>query len=496
MDVEDFEYNFSDPSDYILEDQDVRILKGILSDNSVAREFAGTYDHSLFFGSAKDFAKKVIEYIRQYKSLPTKRVLVEKYPSESDSIEFVWDKVGEAEYNSEEFRYDLDKLKDRYANKKITSLKNHIEGLELSEEEADIDRTIRRIRSQLDDAERVRKGQRQVYTQKTLREYMPEFVEDFGRKAKNPELGQGILTGYSYLDYVTNGLLPAQMLIIGGESASGKSMLLNNMAIQMWMQKNSIYSSSEHFSKGYNIMYFSLEMPYAACFRRTMARLADLPIYGLRDSKIPADKIDQLNAAANFIRKFPNEFEIVDIPRGVTVEMIEARFNEAVSKGRVPDVVAVDYLGLMEATDIQGDDWLRLGYISGKLHEFARAYNVTVITAVQLNRPQKSVKDSADLIGMHRIGRSSLIMHHADIGIQIESRREEDTYSDLKFHIIKNRDGQLGKHTLVKKFQNATVKDFDEPYMPTEDESFSTENDTEDISIILERLGWYDKNGE
>jgi replicative DNA helicase len=285
-------------------------------------------------------------------------------------------------------------------------------------------------------------------------------------------------------------MLPGEMMIIGGETGAGKSMLLNNIAIQMWMQKNTVFT--EDYMKGCNVLYFSLEMPFEACFRRTMARVADVPMYGIRDASLYKSQLEAMNTSFDFIDKYPYQFEIVDIPRGVTVDQIEARFLEAKAKFN-PDVVVVDYLGLLEDSDSEGDDWLKLGHIAGKLHELARYYNIVVLTAVQLNRPTTKVnKDSSDLIGIHRIGRSSLIMHHANIGIQIESRKDESTYGDLKYHVIKNRDGETGCHSLVKNFKHASLKDPEVPFEPPRDDSgiLPLDGISEDISTLLEKYKW------
>ena len=142
----------------------------------------------------------------------------------------------------------------------------------------------------------------------------------------------------------------------------------------------------------------------------------------------------------------------------------------------------------MDSLSEEGDDWLRLGKIAGKLHEFARSYNLVMMTAVQLNR--STAKDPADAIGLHRIGRSSQIMHHATIGIQILTRKNEDTFSDLEYYIIKNRNGECGKHNLKKKFQTATLVDIDS-YIPINDFGIVNVNiNADDISDKLEKLGW------
>jgi replicative DNA helicase len=479
--------------EFFIEEQDLRILKGILCDKDAAKEFVNFHDESIFIGDSRKVAKEIINYIKYYKTPPTKRILLEEAEKNfelKEAIEYLYEEMDKIHFNKDEFKYDLEKLKNKKIKDIVGSLKDKINDIDL-DDGVDWESTTVQFRRYIDDVDSIRKERRKVYTQKTLKEYMPEFREDFARKVKDPELSKGVLTGYSYLDYITNGLFPSQMLIIAGATGGGKSVMLNNMALQMWRQKNTIYTPQDELTEGHDILYFSLEMPFELCVRRSMACLSDLSIYSIRDCRISSDKIGQLDKAAKFIRRFPSEFEVVDIPRGVTVEQIEARYLESIAAGRNPEVIVVDYLGLMGTTEFIEDDWLKLDVIAGQLHEFARVYNVIVLTAVQLNRPQAKTKDSADSIGLHRIGRSSHIMHHANIGIQLESRKDEYTFSDLIYHVIKHRDGELGKHVLHKKFQNAILQDMDEPYQPPDDGDFGivAAND-EDLSALLDKIGW------
>ena len=258
------------------------------------------------------------------------------------------------------------------------------------------------------------------------------------------------------------------------------------MSTQMWLQQNNL--SSTTFTQGYNILYFSLEMPYDSCVRRTLARLADIPNYALGDAKLNKNQMEALKLTTDFIERYPYQFEIVDIPRGATIEQIEARFVEAQSRFN-PDIVVVDYLGLLEAPGATGDDWLKLGVISGQLAEFARVYNIVLLTATQLNRTSgsKSKQSKEDLVGLHRIGRSALICHHADIVLQIMARQDENTFSDLKYSIIKHRNGALGDGVLLKNFRNSSI--LDSPFEPENEELFLG-SDTEDISELLAKYDW------
>lgn len=476
-----------------LESQDLRLLKAILGNPLLASEFASTYDYNLFVGDAKPFAKAVLEFIKAYKTPPTPRVMLEQFSNDKklcNTIEEIYQVLDNVEIDVNEYRYDLDKLKNRYT---ISTLRNVREYL--ASESGDLDKQIQEVQRQLDRTKQVRTGQRQAYIQQSLKNYLPEFNREFLAKIKNPQLDRGIMTGYKFFDFIKNGMSPAEMMIVAAETGGGKSLLLNNLAIQMWMQQNTILTTPDCYVKGHNVLYFSLEMPFKACFRRTMCRVAEINSYAMRDAKLNTAQAQRLSAAGNFIKNYPYEFEIVDIPRGVTVEEIENRFLEACNKYH-PEIVVVDYLGLMEDRDFKGDDWLKLGYIAGKLHEFARIYNVILLTAVQLNRvPQKQKEEGENAnIGVHRIGRSSLIMHHANVGIQIQTRKNEKSFNDMKCHIIKNRDGELGEFMLKKNLPCATLLE-GENTLPEDDEE-NKENilpaNIDDITEILKKNGWYE----
>ena len=264
------------------------------------------------------------------------------------------------------------------------------------------------------------------------------------------------MTGYSYIDRVTDGLRPGELLLIGGESGGGKSMLLMNMALQIWLQNNNIDMDESQFGPGNSVLYFSLEMPFKPCRNRVYGRLSNNPTKKIRAAQLNTEEAGQLKKVLRFINKYPHQFEIVDIPRGATMESLELIYEEAKTMYD-PKVIVIDYLGLMDYDGTDMEDWLKLGKIAEKIHEFARVHNCIVLSAVQLNRT-KGAKEE-DKIGLHRIGRSALIMQNANIAIQIETRPNEKNFPDMKYHLIKNRDGELGSAVLIKNLACGTLLD-------------------------------------
>lgn len=442
-------------------DLDLSVLKGILTNKRYAIDFASECDTKIFSPDIWNFANIVISYVKSYKEVPTLRVLTEKFSKNEQALEYcsnLFKVIDNFSYDDREYKFDLQKIKKRYAERQVLELKS---SLLKDNSSLDVDGFIKDAQRKIQNVKSLNKTK--AYERRTLKENIDFFREEFNEKLKNPDFDRGVMTGYSVLDSCTGGLRPGELLLIGGESGAGKSMLLMNMAIQMWLQENTINTTSD-FKPGNDVLYFSLEMPYKPCFNRVLSRLSNVPSKALKQpvskdgsKNLAKDDRVKIQKALQFIKNYPNEFEIIDIPRGATAEQIETLYEDAKNRFN-PKIVVVDYLGIMD-DDSKDDDWLKLGIIAGKLHELSRVHNLIMLSAVQLNRNKAGSKDSEDRVGMHRIGRSALIMTHANIGIQIHTRPNEKANPDMEYFIIKNRDGEQNKGRLLKNLSCGTLTD-------------------------------------
>ena len=436
---------------------DLSVLKSVLYSKKNALEFATECDYQIVCQGLWRFSKLIVDYVKVYKEVPTERILLETFAKDNDSLKSyisgVFVEIENTASNEKEYKHDLKKLKDIYAEKLLSDLKDSVQkgldnGGNLQDRIVTVQTAIQKVKGLY---------KNKVFDQKTLKDSVKEFQNRYIAKMNDPNFGRGILTGYNFLDFQTNGLRPAELFLVAGESGSGKSMVLMNLAIQMWLQQNKIDTPKEEYKKGYNVLYFSLEMPYEQCLNRVVSRLADIPYRGIRDGNLMISDQNKMAEGLKFIKRYPYEFEIVDMPRGATIEALELIFNDAKLRF-TPDIVVVDYLGLMECEGDQ-DDWLKLGFISSQLHEMARLYNACVLSAVQLNRVAKTKEGSSgDQIGQHRIGRSAMIIQNANVVLQIEKRPEEGGHPDMVCHLIKNRDGELVRGRLLKNFANCSLQ--------------------------------------
>lgn len=452
----------------MLEELDLKILKAITTDKISALTFCHKYDSDVFDDDSRRFAKLTLDYIKHFHAPPTRRTLLDRHRNSTnlaDTINNAWDELDSITYDVKEFNYDVGEIKNRYKERAVERLRD-LAASDDPDNPTNPEEYFNNISMALARINSFESGN--THTQKPVGDFVDEFKESYEARLLNPEVSIEIPTSYSFIDTVSP-FCPGELIIVGAETGKGKSMMLNGLGKQIWLQGNTIDTDPYCFSAGKNVLYFSLEMSYDMCFNRFLASLANIPQTALRKAKLDPEQTERKDKALEFIKKYQEAghyFDIVDVPRNVTIEEVELRYQEALLRYE-PDVVIIDYLTLMGSDALAKEaDWLRVGGIAASLHEFARSKRCVVVTAAQLTdikrNAQGSSADENKTIGVHRFGRSSLIIHNVDSAIQIETRNNEDKLPDMIIHYVKNRKGPLAKGHLIKIFANAML--IDVPY--------------------------------
>lgn len=264
----------------------------------------------------------------------------------------------------------------------------------------------------------------------------------------------GISTGFSDLDYQTNGMHPGDMIIISAFTSSGKTSLAMNIAENVAIEQR------------LPVGVFTLEMTAQQLMTRMICSLARVNQRDIRNGMVPADGHLKITQAAGRIASSPIFF---DDTGGLSIYDLRARARR-LSREHGIKLFVVDYLQLLNA--IGGPRKIEnrqqeVADISNGLKAMAKELGAVVITLSQLNDDGKLREsrapgmDTDNLWEIESIGSDS-----GDYNVEV-----------CKLWLRKNRNGARGIHidlTFLKsftRFENAAkVSDedipADEPRLP------------------------------
>lgn len=446
-----------------------QILAYCLQDKGCLMKTVDQLESSYFEEEAEKCLFQVIRgYWSKYQRMISQRKL-EQTISDLDlsaeietEVEDLFEDLSDADLNVEDFDSDLDQFRDQHMKAKFTEVMeggvdqegNYQPGaLEIAQTDPKkaleaINATLAPLISDIDNKGLVERG--------TAAEGMLNVLDRYEQLAQDSSKAYGIRTGYSGIDDATLGVKGGELMLIGGRPGQGKSIFLLNAAVNA-------------LKEGHEVMIISIEMPKEQYEDRLAACYANISVSRLQKGNLNADELRSFNAAREEIKakaKQKQNLHIVSIPvaTALTIEAEINRLEAKIRSGemRAPQILIVDYLGIMQSTEKSGSqaDWQVQGAVCEQLRGLARRRHIGIISAVQLNRDKQKGK------GTTRIARSDIIAATADVFLQIE---EEDDNEDalplddvLKIYIGKNRKGKNDiSISLWKNFENMLIRNRD-----------------------------------
>ena len=192
-----------------------------------------------------------------------------------------------------------------------------------------------------------------------------KVIEEMGKTS------EVLPTGWGFIDNkIGGGLLKngRALYLFLGPTNVGKSIFLGNIA-------------SNFASKGLTTVLITLEMPEMVYAKRISSHLSKIPIKDIH-TQTPSLE-DYFKGVAEerkqklIIKEFP--------PKSVTVGNIRSYVESLVKKGIKPDVLVIDYLGLLKASS--GDNSYEQGKnTSEELRALSYFFNIPIVSAIQTNR--------------------------------------------------------------------------------------------------------------
>lgn len=266
---------------------------------------------------------------------------------------------------------------------------------------------------------------------------MEQRIAEYERKKEAGEK-TGLPFGFPTLDLWTGGLQPHEFCTISAFSGVGKSTLLQVIAFNMYVA-------------GKTPLYISLEMEASALLRKFDAMAAALDYKKMKQLDLDAEHMERWQEHAQAVKSVMHDIPIIDSIRHCTPDHVYAE-----TVRHMPDVVMVDYIGLMKSSvaNRNANLWQTIGEITQDLKQNARTLGIPIIAAAQTNR--SGAKDGAEL---DNIGSSISIVQDSDIVLglfQDDTMKDEKT---MELRLRKNRDGRLGEFRIQWDYENLNFRE-------------------------------------
>jgi len=253
-----------------------------------------------------------------------------------------------------------------------------------------------------------------------------------------------ISTCFDALDRVVGKLNYGDLIIYAGGSGTGKSLLLQNNCI-------------DHWKKGKNVLYITLELHPELCARRMDAMFLEKTTSSLYDN---LDAVDTAVSKAG--EKYGGRMNIKFMPSGTCTTEVKAYIKDYIqTTGIKPDVIAIDYLDLLSPAQkvSVGDTFGKDKAVSEELRNVMQEFNILCLTASQLNR---TAVGNDDLDHSHIAGGISKI-NTADMVLGIivtDAMREKGVY---ELQVLKTRNSSGTGRRVRLKFLSECMRIKDDP---------------------------------
>ena len=322
-------------------------LEMMMSDAQMFVRVGNIYNPKNFDRGLQDTAKFIQEYADKHKSLPTRDQV--KATSGVELKEVGEIDEGQYDWFMEEFegfsrRQELERA--------ILKAADHLE------------------KGEFDPVEKLIKDAVQISLTKDLG---TDYFEDPKARLSLLKDNNGqVSTGWPTLDKkLFGGFNKGELNIFAGGSGSGKSLFMQNIAIN-WV------------TQGLNGVFLTLELSEGLCAMRIDSMVANV------STREVFKDIDTVEMKVKMAGKKSGALRIKYMPAQSNVNQIRAYLKELeVQTGRKTDFIMVDYLDLVMPVSAKvspSDLFVKDKYVSEELRNLAKEFNILMVTASQLNR--------------------------------------------------------------------------------------------------------------
>jgi replicative DNA helicase len=242
-----------------------------------------------------------------------------------------------------------------------------------------------------------------------------------------------IPTGIPSLDeLIGGGMRRKSLFLAGGQSGVGKTLILGNLA-------------ANAMKRGDKVVYISLEIDKDIMSQRIDTVNIDMPINDLQDADMLTANRDQVIASIRAEHENNGgDIIIKEFPASKTNANDISAYLERLQtiKEYTPDLIVVDYLGLMCPIDssMGKNSYERGKYVSEELRVIGFEFNCPIVSAVQTGRQSYG----AEKVGMEDTSDSIAIVQTADTYVTLAKPQKAADAHQLYATVVKCRGNKEG----------------------------------------------------
>ena len=239
--------------------------------------------------------------------------------------------------------------------------------------------------------------------------------------------------GFRAVDLSLRGVAPGEICTVIAKSGVGKTAFLQNVLVHIADTQRDILA-----------VFASMEQPVAQCFERFAQIVGGISGKDVEDGW--ADPEYRAGLLRELRPRFGDRVWTFDVP-GLTMAELGRLVRVAETKvGRKVNVLALDYLGLMDGSDLDKTIYAQVSKLARGMKAFAKTHDLAIILLCQVQRSTGEDGDSP--LTIHSARESGAIEESADFLLGLyrpEMKSEND--DKVTIQILKNRKGKTGAWT-------------------------------------------------
>lgn len=254
---------------------------------------------------------------------------------------------------------------------------------------------------------------------------------------------QGLNTGFTALDDLTNGLHKGNLIILAARPSVGKTTLAMNIVENVAVRHNAVCA------------VFALEMTKSELTERMLCSIGGVSGQKAKKGKLDSDEWKKLWDAQKILNKtkiFIDDTSMTTIPDILS----KCRRLKSMQGGKL-DLIVVDHIQLMNAVKTTESRQSEITEISRGLKMIAKELEVPVIALSQLNRASETGKRRPQLSDLRESGAIEqdadivMFIHRPDRSATDENDIKPLSRAEAEIILAKNRSGACESFKLLFK---------------------------------------------